>query len=105
MEHRSGRPVAPVGHLVTPERELRRRWPLRHHDQPRPRLAIGLAGQTVGQVLGGQGAEGGVDEVDAGEGRGVDAGLPQQLGALAALVGGQVMAWGKVSKQAGALGG
>lgn len=88
VELRSGRPVAPVGHLVTPVRELRRRWPLRHHDQPRARLAVRPAGQTTGQMLGGEGAEGGIDEVDAGEGRRVDACLPQQLGALAALVGG-----------------
>ncbi len=47
---------------------------------------------AAGEVVGGEGAEGGVDQIDAGEGCLVDAGLQQQLGALAALVGGAGLA-------------
>ena len=78
-----------------------------NHDQSRSQLAIGQAWAAACQVVGGEGAEGSVDPIDAGEGSGVDAGLLQKrpalrtllarLGIAAAQVPGDGM--GKVSKQ------
>jgi len=65
---------------------------LGHHDPAGLGFAVVNTGATAGGVVGGEGAEGGINPVDAGEGRQVDAHLLQQLPPLAALLGGQGVA-------------
>lgn len=57
------------------------------HPQPGVRLTMDNAIPTAGGVVGGERAEGGVDQIDAGEWRHGDSRLPQQLLALRALLG------------------
>ena len=61
---------------------------LRHHDPAGVRFAVVHAGATAGDVVRGEGAEGGIDPVDAGERCQIDPRLLQQRPPLAALLGG-----------------